>query len=492
MKSTIRCVAFLILVALLAPRGVTLAQDSDGSILAWGYGDLGQCDVTLPNTNFTAVAAGGAHSLGLKTDGSIVAWGYNEFGQCDAPSPNTGFLAVSAGFNHSLGLKADGSIVAWGSNGSGQCNVPSPNTGFIAVAAGMWHSLGLKGDGSIVAWGHNALGQCDVPAPNSCFVAVAAGSVHNLALKSDGSIVAWGVSSNGECNVPEPNTSFAAVAAGYEHSLALKTDGSIRAWGIDYGGDCTVPDPNSGFVAIASGYRHNLALKNDGSVVAWGVNDFEQCMVPAPNADITAVSAGMYHSLAIQGVSPVPVYLASFTAERRDGAVLVRWAISQPDAGAVLHLWRQEPGRDRIRLSQTLLSGQDTYDFIDPSSPTGPADYWLQEVTTEGSENWYGPARLGAAAVPSALRLYANSPNPFNPRTTIRFDLPTAGPVRLAVYDVAGRLVRTLVDGDLSPGTHEAVWDGRDLSGRAMASGSYLSRLEAGGAVEAVRMGLLR
>ncbi|NIM51884.1 MAG: hypothetical protein GTO22_22010, partial [Gemmatimonadales bacterium] len=52
-------------------------------------------------------AAGCEHSLGLKSDGSIVAWGWNDYGQCDVPSPNTGFVAVAGGGFHSLGLKAD-------------------------------------------------------------------------------------------------------------------------------------------------------------------------------------------------------------------------------------------------------------------------------------------------------------------------------------------------------------------------------------------------
>jgi flagellar hook assembly protein FlgD len=83
-------------------------------------------------------------------------------------------------------------------------------------------------------------------------------------------------------------------------------------------------------------------------------------------------------------------------------------------------------------------------------------------------------------------------PNPFNPRTTIRFDLPEAGPARLSVFDVAGHLVRTLVDESLSLGRHEAVWDGLDSSGRAVGSGSYLARLEFGGRIETVGMGLVR
>jgi alpha-tubulin suppressor-like RCC1 family protein len=94
------------------------------------------------------VAGGAYHSLGLKSDGSIVAWGDNDLGQCSVPSPNTGFLAVAGGAYHSLGLKSDGSIVAWGRNDYGQCSVPSPNTGFLAVAAGYYHSLGVKRPGT--------------------------------------------------------------------------------------------------------------------------------------------------------------------------------------------------------------------------------------------------------------------------------------------------------------------------------------------------------
>jgi len=73
-----------------------------------------------------------------------VAWGDNTNGQTDVPSPNTGFTAVAAGGYHSLGLTADGSIVAWGRNYDGQTNVPAPNTGFVAVAAGADHSLAIR------------------------------------------------------------------------------------------------------------------------------------------------------------------------------------------------------------------------------------------------------------------------------------------------------------------------------------------------------------
>jgi len=72
-------------------------------------------------------------------------------------------------------------------------------------------------------------------------------------------------------------------------------------------------------------------------------------------------------------------------------------------------------------------------------------------------------------------------PNPFNPSTTVDFAIAAEGRVALHVYDVAGRLVKTLVDGELESGEYEATWDGTDAAGARVASGVYMLRLEAGG-----------
>lgn len=104
----------------------------------------------------------------------------------------------------------------------------------------------------------------------------------------------------------------------------------------------------------------------------------------------------------------------------------------------------------------------------------------------------YATAASPVGPIVKSAGLAQNVPNPFNPRTTIRYDLPEPGLVRLSIFDVAGRHVRTLVDESRPPGSHEAVWDGRDASGREAGSGTYLARLECGGRVKTVRMGLVR
>ena len=75
------------------------------------------------------------------------------------------------------------------------------------------------------------------------------------------------------------------------------------------------------------------------------------------------------------------------------------------------------------------------------------------------------------------VNLQQNVPNPFNPQTTIRFELAEAGPVTLAVFDAQGRRVATLARGFYAAGEHAAAWDGRDATGRPVGSGVYLYRL---------------
>jgi hypothetical protein len=92
----------------------------------------------------------------------------------------------------------------------------------------------------------------------------------------------------------------------------------------------------------------------------------------------------------------------------------------------------------------------------------------------------------GATAVPGvppdALNLTA-TPNPFNPKTVFSFELQDSREVRLAVYSLDGRLVRTLDEGLRGPGVHRVSWDGRDQAGLALAAGKYLAHLLAGDAV---------
>ena len=93
---------------------------------------------------------------------------------------------------------------------------------------------------------------------------------------------------------------------------------------------------------------------------------------------------------------------------------------------------------------------------------------------------------------PLTFTLSQNMPNPFNPATTIPYSVATAGPVSLHIFNLQGQLVKTLVHETAAPGEYHATWNGRDMAGRAVASGVYVYRLNAPEGVRTKRMLLVR
>ena len=88
------------------------------------------------------------------------------------------------------------------------------------------------------------------------------------------------------------------------------------------------------------------------------------------------------------------------------------------------------------------------------------------------------PADAPEVTIPARTQLLPNRPNPFQNGTVLRYQLAKSSSVRLAVYDAAGRQVRSLVSGAQTAGTHAIEWDGRNDSGSLLPAGVYLYRLE--------------
>ena len=117
------------------------------------------------------------------------------------------------------------------------------------------------------------------------------------------------------------------------------------------------------------------------------------------------------------------------------------------------------------------------------------------KAAREYLEQWgvFYPTAVDGEVPISAHLLLGNYPNPFNPKTTIAFELPKRKTVTLRVFDMAGRLVRELIGAEVyTPGSHGIVWNGRDDNGRQVASGTYFYRLEAGSYSETKRMVLIK
>lgn len=160
---------------------------------------------------------------------------------------------------------------------------------------------------------------------------------------------------------------------------------------------------------------------------------------------------------------------------------------------------------------QTTIPPPGTYpcpcneDNVVEATPDFWFSYWELDGENVGSENPYSvfmdedhtlhavyKSILEDETAPSALSLYQNFPNPFNPTTNIVYTLPRDSHVSIRIFDPSGRLLRVLVDEFVEVGRHEVTWDGKDGNGRAVASGVYFCSMEAEGFKETKKMLLLR
>ena len=118
--------------------------------------------------------------------------------------------------------------------------------------------------------------------------------------------------------------------------------------------------------------------------------------------------------------------------------------------------------------------------LLDPTPQ--PDQTWTLYSSTDGRElrlRLDGPGISAAAPTPDRVTELAlrAAPNPFNPRTIVHFDLPTAGPAQIDVVDLRGRRVARLVDAELPAGRHDVAFTGRDGNGQSLPSGIYFVQL---------------
>jgi len=305
---------------ILATGSRTYVLNVDGTVIAAGENDKGQCDVAEWR-DIVAVSADYNHTVGLKANGTVVAVGENKYGQCNVTDWRD-IIAVSTSYDHTVGLKANGTVVAVGENRDGQCNVTDWRE-IVAVSADSGYTVGLKTNGTVVAVGENSDGRCNVTDWRD-IVAVSADSRYTVGLKTNGTVVQtgdcdsyvaddWqdivaiagcgdiivGLKADGtvvaedrrriHCSVTDRRNydwdyttsgwrDIVAIDNRYGHIVGLKSDGTVVSVGAFLGKGNDVTDWRD-IVAVSAGYKNTVGLKADGTVVAVGENDKGQCNV---------------------------------------------------------------------------------------------------------------------------------------------------------------------------------------------------------------------
>jgi uncharacterized protein YjdB len=310
--------------ALASGSSVITAFSADGQKSA-------NCAVTVfpaSESDWSAIAAGGSHSLSVKPNGSLWSFGKNDKGQLglnsvvDAKVPQlvgvqgVSWSSIAAGTTHSLAITSDGQLWAWGENTYGQLGLGDKtnrlvpvrvgnDSDWLSVFAGGMHSFAIKTDGSLWGWGYNSNGQLGLGdtfervspvmvGSYTNWVGIGAGYGHTLGIRADGSLWSWGYNSNGQLGFGDKTNRLAparlgadndwiAVSAGYRHSLALRADGSIWSWGLNDKGqlgkggitDGNVPvriGSGTEWNIVSLGYNHSLSVK-DRRASTWGLNN---------------------------------------------------------------------------------------------------------------------------------------------------------------------------------------------------------------------------
>ncbi len=206
------------------------------------------------------------------------------------------------------------------------------------------------------------------------------------------------------------------------------------------------------------------------------------------------------------GDSALPVELSSFSANRIDGENNITWVTESELENSGFNILRaissdeSSPAeKDFVKINEVLIPGRGnastkrTYTFVDDFVATGQNIwYLLQDISISGKIESHGPIRLVESFLPNKFELKQNYPNPFNPETFISFSLPKVTRVKINIYDITGRLVKTLADQEFSNGEHTLVWNGKDQNNSTASSGVYYYRLTSKAYNQIKKMTLIR
>lgn len=261
------------IVSISVARDHIVGLKSNGTVVAAGDNDKGQCNVSSW-TDAAEIAASLQLTVALLNSGKVVVAGTNEDGQHDAAQWRD-IVSICTNGSCIVGLKADGTVVAVGKNDEGQCNV-NDWSNIVNICVVGSQTVGLHADGTVVAVGNNDRRQCNVSGWSN-IVAICAGDSHTVGLRADGTVVAVGNNVLGQCNVSDWSN-IVAICSGDYHTVGLRADGTVVATGKNDYGRCDVSGWTD-IIAISVGIFHTVGLRSDGTLVATGLNNSGPCDV---------------------------------------------------------------------------------------------------------------------------------------------------------------------------------------------------------------------
>ncbi|TVQ73619.1 MAG: T9SS C-terminal target domain-containing protein [Balneolaceae bacterium] len=258
-----------------------------------------------------------------------------------------------------------------------------------------------------------------------------------------------------------------------------------------------ISSTESSFIDETTGlelYRYRIAAVDDGRMSAWS-NEAEFDM-NLPTFNLRSPASGT--DVVLSG-DPLQNLSLWWTSVSSDFDITYTWYMDHADGDFSEPLLTRPTSINLVQipygeidqvLHQAGVDSGATFDGIwTVKASGGPVDIWADEpfgiLLTRGAITT--SMAFEGSEIPQGLELHQNFPNPFNPETVISFGLPQSGQVELVVYDIMGREVTRLVDGNLEAGWHQVRWDAS-----RMASGTYFYRIQVDGQIQSRRMTLIK
>ncbi len=287
-----------------------------------------------------------------------------------------------------------------------------------------------------------------------------------------------------------PNQSFNSPLQGISvvrYWRGQVISGSISAGTVtlNYGSDDGVTNTNElGDLVVAR--SSNNSSNPYASLGSAGLVSVDSGSVTSANPIGTSLG---YFTLGTEtGDNSLPVQLSAFSADLDFNRVTLKWITSSELQNEGFNLYkRSAPGDDWNRVNPQLIAGQGntssetSYEFVDQSVAAGQKyEYLLESISYAGVRVAEQTLEV-TVPVPAEFSLEGNYPNPFNPSTRIRFQLPEQSAVSVFIYDIRGNLVNKLAYNQaFDAGAHELTWNAVDDAGRPVSSGMYVYRFAAG------------
>jgi len=411
--------------------------DASGAV-QWTADGVALCTAT-GDQEYPTIASDGA-------GGAIVTWG-------DTRSGNYDIYAQRVDASGVVQWTTDGVVLC--TKGSAEPTIASDGAGGAIVT---WNDYRSGSNDDIYAQRVNASGTVEWAA-DGIPLCTATGNQHWPTSVSDGAggaIVTWDDGRGRDDHIYAQRVNASGVVQWAADGVALCTAGGIQWW------------PK--IISDGAG----------GAIVTWydergGKNDIYAQRVDAAGHTVVATLLQNYAS--------------TFSEDR----IAITWTLSEIDEGIVFHVERATVSDGPFIELPSSAMRRDGLSFTFIDSDWQPnMSYWYRVECQIGNER-KALFEMGPIATPALpLTLYQNSPNPFNPSTTIGYYLPERCRVKLEIYDISGRRIASLVNGEQEKGRYAAGWNGKDDGGRSVVSGVYFCKLAAGKETITRKMVLIR